>query len=612
MKTKKLALTLLALALASCGGATNNSSSSNSSSSNPSSSEATSQASDTKIGSKLASKFYAGADEKGDVDTEKALSLPTYFFDETEDIPYVRLDEIVSNIFTPFIAEGDPAFAVNGGVVTNIFNNTILNFDVTKNEISSDDLDMFYMTMAADNMHSDTLGASQDTSAKLVKEKCSRTKGEAVSYKLDKYSAKLFKNGGNVYLPFDVASMFFLTRFGQTVSFNGADYYLAGTLNLSMYSDLKTKTLTPYGTAYYGGPNGSLTSVSETYAKHNYGLFLFYFENFYGKLDSLSFKSIDAELESKGYKAKMLSTNPKTANAAMGEAVNALFSDGGHTSFYGSGVMSGPSIQEDVTFIQNSSKFDTRAQKASADAAILAEKRGVPMGQMASRYVTNVTDYLKTSGETAVISFDSFALNASGTIPTAETIESDTASTFGVLYHCFHEIEKNTSIKNVILDVSLNSGGAAVALGETFGFLTDDDITFTIKNPVSGAITTEVVQYDTDFDGDFTDKDSYGDKYNLFILTSSNSFSCGNALPALAKENGWAKIIGQRSGGGDCVVGYGSSADGNCWRMSGTSSIIRKDGSNVDDGAPVDYEIDLEKFYDLDYLDSFLKTKVSA
>ncbi len=617
MKPKKLALTLLALALASCSGASNNSSSE--SSSKEASSEASSQivtsssnesASDSEILLKLASKLYPSATATGDVDTEKALSLPTYFFDETDDIPYVRLDELIVNVFTPFIAEGDEAYEVKGTTVTNLFNRTTLVFDVDKNEISSDDLDLFYMTMAGDNMHSDTLGASQDGTAKLLKDKCSRTKGSSVSYKLDKYSTKLLKNGGNLYLPFDVASLFFLAKFGQTVSFNGSDYYLGGNLNLAMY-DQTTMTLNGYGSAYYGGPYSRMATRSEAFAKHSYGVFLFYFENFYGKLDTLSFQSIDAELESKGYKEKMLSTDPAIANASMGEAVNALFSDGGHTSFMGSGAMSGPNFMNDITFLQGVSKFDPRSQKSGADSAILTEKRGIEAGRLASSYTTNIDDYLKKSGSTAVISFDNFALTSSGTLPSKDTIDSDTSSTFGLLYHCFQKIEEDESIENVILDVSLNSGGAAVALGETFGFLTDDDISFTVKNPVTGAVSTEVVQYDTDLDGDFTDKDSYAEKYNLFILTSSFSFSCGNALPTLAKENHWAKIIGQRSGGGDCVVGHGSTAEGTSWNMSSTCSILRNDGTNVDDGAAPDYEIDLERFYDLDYLDSFIKTKVT-
>ena len=606
MKTKKLVLVLLALALSSCGSIDKGNASGG-----IASSEGTSQASDSLIAKKLASKFYAGAGVDGNLDPERALSLPTYFFAEAEEIPYVRLDELINNVLTPFLFEGEAPFEVKGGVMTNVFNKTSLNFDVETNEIACDDIDLFYMTMEGSNFHGDDLAASQDGTAKLLKDKCSRTKGKPVDYKLDKYSQKLLRNSGALYLPFDLASIFFLAKFGQTISFNGADYYLAGGLNLAMYADLKSQALNGYGSAYYGGPYASVTSRSETFAKHFYGIFLFCFENFYGKLDSLSFKNIDSELESRGYKAKMLSSDPKVANAAMGETVNALFNDGGHTGFYGSGVMSGPCVLEDVTLIQESFQFDERVKKSLADSKTLAEKRGSEAGKMASPYATKASDYLKTSGKTAVISFDSFSLTAEGKLPTKETIEGDFASTFGILYHCFREIEKNASIKNVILDVSLNGGGAAVALGESFGFLTDEDISFTTKNPITGAISTEVVQYDTDLDGDFSDKDSYAGKYNFFILTSSYSFSCGNALPTLAKENNWAKIIGQRSGGGDCVVGYGSSLEGTCWRMSSTDSIIRNDGSSVDDGAAVDYEIDLANFYDVSYLDGYL-AKVEA
>ncbi len=231
--------------------------------------------------------------------------------------------------------------------------------------------------------------------------------------------------------------------------------------------------------------------------------------------------------------------------------------------------------------------------------AALKEKRG-------SEYKT-----VDTSGSTAIIRFDKFGLktNALGapTFPTKEDVSSDTTSTFGVLYNAFEEIKGIKGIENVVIDVSLNGGGAVCALGEALGFLSNDEVTFTTYNPVTGAKNVEVAKYDTDLDGDFDDDDSYQGLYDFYILTSLCSFSSGNAFPCISSDYGYAKIIGQRSGGGDCAIAYAEGSDGCSWQMSSCSSIRHKDGTSVDAGAKVDYEISYENFYDASYLDNFIR-----
>ena len=65
-----------------------------------------------------------------------------------------------------------------------------------------------------------------------------------------------------------------------------------------------------------------------------------------------------------------------------------------------------------------------------------------------------------------------------------------------------------------------------------------------------------VSKADVNLDGKIDENDvTYGNKYKFYILTSSYSFSCGNAFPAYARDNGLATIVGTKSGGGECVVG---------------------------------------------------------
>ena len=88
---------------------------------------------------------------------------------------------------------------------------------------------------------------------------------------------------------------------------------------------------------------------------------------------------------------------------------------------------------------------------------------------------------------------------------------------------------------------------------------------------------------------------------NVAILTSFDSFSCGNALPFYAKERG-VKIIGERSGGGSCIVGKGVTADGFPYHFSSNSRLSAQDFSkSVEGGAEVDKSLldgdSYEKFY---------------
>ena len=92
------------------------------------------------------------------------------------------------------------------------------------------------------------------------------------------------------------------------------------------------------------------------------------------------------------------------------------------------------------------------------------------------------------------------------------------------------------------------------------------------------------------------------------MLTSNFSFSCANLFPQVCKEMGIAKIIGQQSGGGACVVYYSATPDGKPYRIS--SNMRDGDPANPtqhkDAGIPVDGEIALENFYNDEYLANFV------
>ncbi len=598
MKTKYIALSLAFLALASCSPQENKHESQSVTSEQESQSitseqggSSSSTSADVISATTHDSKLYFGS-----LQEQATLPFPCTFFNFSEDVPYLELSQMGDQFFNLAFGNGAAIFSVKANMLTNNLTRTSLIFDVANNKITCNDFDLFKSILGTTVIHEDNFTAANDASAQIVEDKCSRTPGKAMSWDLTRYGMKLVSYDGKIYAPFSIFETFMMTQTTRRLVFNGDDFYYA---SLPLMID-ENGDLNEYGKAYYGGSISKKSERSESFAKYFYGTFLLQLETYNGKLPTMGIADLDAEFESKGLKTKLLSKDPKIADEAVAEAINNYFGDGGHTGFQHRGMSVSLDLEKDKELMMGILEHDERLMNNRTVMNQLNELRG------------QNAHHLNMSGETAIISFDEFALNAQGIAPTIANVETDYKSTFGIFYNCFKEIEKHTEIKNVVLDVSLNGGGYAQALGESLSFLTDDDIYLTTKNTLTGAINTETVAYDTDLDGDWSDKDSYAGKYNFFVLTSLYSFSCGNAFPNLVSENGWGKIIGQRSGGGDCVVGLTNGVDGTYFQMSSTSSILRKDGSNVDDGAKVDYEIDYEHFYDVEWIDQFLKEKANA
>ena len=117
-------------------------------------------------------------------------------------------------------------------------------------------------------------------------------------------------------------------------------------------------------------------------------------------------------------------------------------------------------------------------------------------------------------------------------------------------------------------------------------------------------------QVDSNHDGKYDADDVYGDDFNISILTSPVSFSCGNLLPVFAQHKGDAKIIGQTSGGGECVVGSTFMPSGRAIKHSSNTVLCHYDGEKVtrgvELGATPDIEIPYYQFYDIDALEAAL------
>ncbi len=524
-------------------------------------------------------------------------TLPCCYFTFVKDVPYVSLKGYYSTFFTAAFTDGEPFYKVEGNKVTNVNNGASLVFDLSSNSIWSEDYDQF-INFYDTKVPTDLFSASDDYDplSYYDEEQSTYTKGDKITYCLTDYHMSLVSYKDDIYVPYAIIDCLTTSSLGYRFVWNGSAFYLA--YPSLFYSD---KQLTTYGKSYYKGTLAT-SARSQDFATYNYYSFLFEMRNFYGRYHALGTNDLDSELNKLGLKERIMSTDPATADAGIASAISSYFGDGGHTYFKDRGFGCKYDYNTDETLTRKVLTDDPR-YGASYDVYST-------LNTWRSRLGADGTG-LFTKGSTAVIRFDDFSsTDGDGNIPTKESVGLDKTSTFGIFYNAFQKIGQDSSIKNVVFDVAMNGGGEVAALGHALSFMTDDPISACVKNYHTGATFKEVEYVDNDFDGDYKDNDSYAGKYNFYILTSGYSFSCANAFPCIAQEHGWAKIIGQKSGGGDCCVGAGCSADGTMYSISSNLSFIHEDGSSFDDGASPspDYEIDYSNFYNLSYLDSFLSS----
>ena len=165
-----------------------------------------------------------------------------------------------------------------------------------------------------------------------------------------------------------------------------------------------------------------------------------------------------------------------------------------------------------------------------------------------------------------------------------------------------------------MIDLSCNGGGNSNAAAFLLAWLTNGS-PLGLRDTLTGAQSVVSYQADVNLDGKFDDSDSLraqmttGD-LKVYCLTSPNSFSCGNLVPAALKGLYGVTLIGQASGGGSCFVLPCTSASGAQFQISGTGQISSiKNGSfyNADTGVEVDVPIrDTETMYDRQKLVDFI------
>jgi len=340
------------------------------------------------------------------------------------------------------------------------------------------------------------------------------------------------------------------------------------------------------------------------------------------------------------YHDRLVSMEPNVSAEAMREIFTTKLDDGGHaryvhlnafsTETYADGAEKGTETQHTFDIFK---KLGAERKKTDYD---ITNKHGATA---TGDFMTFAKSTDPNADKIAYITFDSFqhesltGVNekekaAGRALPASNggTVSEDNyyQDTMRLTMYANDQIRNDPTIKNVVVDIS-NNGGGTVYTEHFIASWLCGGVTEKIYNPTTGAYCEYEVKADINGDGKFDDYDTIAN-YNLYLITSSGSFSCGNMLPCNIADNRDMSttaspktvIMGNKSGGGACFVDDEIFLGPQSYtRSSSTFHMLRGASTNnnkitVDTGAEVTkgWEIDdwnkPEDFYKRDVINGWI------
>ena len=226
--------------------------------------------------------------------------------------------------------------------------------------------------------------------------------------------------------------------------------------------------------------------------------------------------------------------------------------------------------------------------------------------------VITKTEEVRFEDDMAIITLDSFDVGTIEQIYDQDGNVKEDAwkhDSYHYMHHCMNQIANHPGINKVVLDLSLNGGGYLAAMEKVAGFMTDEKIPLSTYDTLDNEFITDSYVVDIDGDGDFEDHDSY-DQYDWYLLTGINTFSAANLMSSTFKDMNLGKIIGKKSGGGTCSILSLVLADGTGITISSTYTMRHveekengdKDFISIEHGIEPDIDFAYENFYDSEAL----------
>ena len=540
-------------------------------------------------------------------DLNDTRTQPVYFIGDS-DVPYISLEELAElypYLLKTYDHKGDEelefglSYSRDGEVGTLARTDGdpyTMTVDCAADTITFYDYDAF-IRLEADRVLIDVLEADSshsDEEISLFRRAPGSYEryGDPLILDAGAYGIDLVADENGIYVPMQTVSDFLLSMKYINLYYNSDEIFFMkyGDLGEGLLGERK-----PLGELFYSAEK---REISEDMGRFSYNELCMAFDNLYGLKDAHGIVCFDDLAQQAGAKQVLMGPDPNAADEALYKIIF-MHLDDIHSTFGSESAWSRDGLAKEM--------LDTISVGRSYRDSVI--KRNTYMAARAEAFPDGVPAYQEI-GNTAYITFDQFLPIPEGadyyeTAPTADNLD-----TIGIMIYAYSQIMREGSpVENVVLDLSCNGGGDADTaifviasfLGNGYGSL---------KNTMTGALATAVYNVDLNLDGKFDENDRGLKDKNLFCLTTSSSFSCGNFVPCVFKNSEQVTLLGKTSGGGSCIVLPLTTAYGTLFRLSGPTRLaFTKNGSfyDIDQGAEPDFTLAFpETFYDRAALNDYI------
>ena len=367
------------------------------------------------------------------------------------------------------------------------------------------------------------------------------------TYDYSDYSVKVIKEGGEYYFPLglldlaysDASSIYFFYNYKHIYATRDVDNYAELTFiennkNYTVESQMEQSV--------------NEETIPDYLKDYNARLFLFLMDNLYGLKSNKKISSMKKYYANYDIYEGLFSESAAIRSKAYSNALGIL--DDNHTTLVSVtntwGETRQPSGGRGVV-----ARSSLRSKLSSIRAEYLKDNFGIEEEVEGGQVIYS------NSGKTAMFYFDTFVFGTSQQVfDEQEQIKNNAYKydTFVNFIRIFNEIKAHGNVENVIIDISTNRGGVVGVMMKLLALVSkNNEGVIGMCDGPTASVNVVYTSVDVNNDKEYEEDEVFGDDFNIYLLTSDCSFSCGNAFPCFAKQLG-VKIIGEKSGGGECAV----------------------------------------------------------
>lgn len=514
---------------------------------------------------------------------QNAYKNPVHFSKSDEFVPYVSLSEYANMLARLFDKTASTKFSRSGhSTVWQVYSGDTYIFyaihDPSRKEI-----------LIGGSLYSaftKNMSDSKNSSISALASSKQDIKNEGENYTTYSYASletQQIYSGGTYYLPL----AYWDASIGQTCD----TYHFFDMSRIFIYSEYEQLTkqsfyngtaIVPYeNTAYYY--QSSIFGMPLSLRKLDRDTAYLVFETRYGLKKYKGIPSMISYFDDSGTGRDMISDSASTRTRGFSKLFYSL--DELHTTPYSLASWWG----DDVNDFIFSPKYEDYGQKRKQYVASRKEK-----AQEKYRYYEDK--------KTAIIEVNDFTATFSAYKEDGSLV--DNIADLDSFFYLAKNLDraKSAGAKTVVLDLTTNPGGYVYVMQKMVALLSKtNNIRFSSYSDSLKYDYDVIMSIDTNGDGEYDEKDVYGNDFNFYIMTSSISFSAGNAFPFFSRCYGFAKTIGVNSGGGECSTERVMLPSGRGFNFSVDNHIVYRDGTTIrhsENGAGIDIALSDTDFYD--------------